>query len=173
LFVDQQTGQVHDSAGRRMNVPYVAVTISTARSQVPSIVVKRSEQLIQLLAAPDGKASTTDLELHSRLLASSVMGYVAERRLMRFRTPAEVDGIVNMIKRHAVAMGNNQIAGASEDVLPVETFQQLAGIISRIAGGRQFSSPEELGTWWDEMRANNPRIIPDANSELGFRLEEN
>jgi hypothetical protein len=172
LFVDQQTGQIHDTQGGLMNVPYVQVTVSTAMSQVPSIVVRRSDELIRLLSTAEGRANTTDLENQSRQLTSSVMAYVAERRLMRNRSVADVENIMNTFARHLSAKDKPEAFPG--DVLSNESERQLLLLVNRLVPGRTFASAQTAYAWWSGLSTSTKSkidIVEDPRAPLGFRIE--
>lgn len=171
LFVDQQTGQIQDTSGALMNVPYVLVTMSTAHSQVPSIVARRSDELIRLLSTAEGRASTTDLENQSRQLTSSVMTYVAERRLMRNRSVADVESLMSLLSRHLAAQKSPD--AVLSDRLSNESERQILLLINRLSPGKSFASAERANAWWSELSEaakSSLKVVEDPSAPLGFRL---
>jgi hypothetical protein len=174
LFVDQQTGQMHDAKGSLMEVPYVLVTISTAHSQVPSIVARRSEELIRLLSSAEGRASTTDLETQSQQLTSSVVTYVAERRLMRNRTVDDVGNLMGLLDSHLAA----KKSGLSTGLLSNESERQLLLVVNRLfPGGNRFATATAASEWWGTARQargglTNLQIQQAADAPLGFYVKE-
>jgi hypothetical protein len=171
LFVDQQTGQMHDADGSLMHVPYVLVTVSTAHSQVPSIVARRSEELIRLLSSAEGRASTTDLETQSQQLTSSVVTYVAERRLMRNRTVDDVGNLMGLLDAHLVAKEKRVSTG----LLSNESERQLLLVLNRLfPGGNRFATAKAASNWWADARKDpsDLQIQQAADAPLGFYIKE-
>lgn len=169
LFVDQQTGQVHDAAGRRMDVPYVAVTLSTANAQVPNLVIERSRKLVQLLASPEARNNLGDLEVQANSLSGSVLSFVAERRLRKYRSKEEITNVVELLRRHNRAQEQASATGTpSPYALSYDATYSLTNLLEQVSG-RKFASFNDVDSWWKEM-STSCDVKDDPASSLGFRV---
>lgn len=141
-------------------VPYVALALVRADAEVPKLVLDRSEALVALLSTPAGKADVDALESAAAHLSSAIDAFTVERRLSKYRSILDVEGIINKLKDHV---------HPERPKLNDHELRRLIYVLNRVTntqGGRQL--PKDWITWWDAEGGDNGRFESDDTAPLGF-----
>lgn len=140
-------------------VPYVSLILMKADAQVPKLVMDRSESLLSLLSTPSGKSDVDQMEQFAANLMSSVKGYIAERRLRKYRSKADLEEVIN---------GLDTLA---KDQLRVGEYRRLMYVLDTITGRRLACTNASCWLeWWEENKEAGS-LVEDATNPLGFRWQ--
>lgn len=136
LRLDLRTRQLIDEAETPVEAPYIAMTISTAESVVPSIVVERSAALLALLSRSGGKRDLEEIEAQGRSVFSALATYIAHERLLRYRTVDELKAVMTLLRNREL------------NTLTTRDVRLLMNAVSRVAG-RPFATVDDALAWWE------------------------
>lgn len=171
LVIDRASGQVYQRSvsqtgteiGSPVMAPYFLISVSAADVQIPRAVLERSEDLRQLLRAPNSAADSGSLLAAADALAGSIRVYTAERRLKRFRSVAAMDELMNVLLAHESLVGRN-LPGL---LLPAD-LQSIMFLLRQLTGRPDLNTSSATSWWFDEGGASG-RIIDAPETRLGFK----
>jgi hypothetical protein len=150
LKYDPQTGQILGNKGADVAAPFMFVSVVTAESVVPKIVLERSASLFALLQASGQGGPIEQIASQAEDLQGSVQAYVKNEKLKRYRSMADLEDVV---------------AEALNDKLSSEDAAYLRRTLSELSGA-YFSSPDQIKQWWEGMQAKQCKL-----SAAQFRME--
>lgn len=125
------------------------LSVATAESIVPKLVIERSASLLKLLTATQG-SRVEEIAASAKGLSSSVASYVIVERVKRFRRQEYVQAAVLALAPQSVKDNNL----AESDQVPIYA------LLTQISG-RGISSFQEAQNWWDEVQRRGCTLNPD------------
>jgi hypothetical protein len=138
LRFDWETNQILFADDKEVIAPYIQVTVATAESVVPKIVMERSAALFQRLTELGRGNRIEDIDEQSKALGKSIAAFVVNEKLRKYRTKEDAERVVLAIKDRSLS---------SEDVsFLIRTMSDLAG--------RTFSSVGDVTEWWESTGRN-------------------
>lgn len=143
LTLLRRSGQVVYWDGGVVAAPYVSVVITSAKMNVPTHVMDRSQQLITLLSTPGNASDTTGLANALEALASSVNLHVAQSRVVQHRTNQEVEQLATLLDRHLTSVENHGLR-----LVSVEEESEIVRFATEIVPHKQFVDTSAFVEWW-------------------------
>lgn len=151
FFMDQRTQRVYggneNGEMRALGMPTILMTITTAESVVPTIVLDRSRELTKLLTADPTSQDFDALSNKLKTVTSGMRTYIASRRVQKEQNGEAMAGLVKVLQRHKTASERNASPDIAEDILSSSDIQIALLTLERTTG-QSFSTVEEVLAWW-------------------------
>lgn len=161
--IDQRTGMIVNPDSSEIKIPYVLVSLFSADASVPKHIMDRSKVLIDQLASASERNNLDALFESTKVLSSSVKTYALERRFKKYGSYDDFKDIIDKI--------NDSMKDAKELNEPKASIEELRTLIRLVnqVTGKNFSSADDICTWWEKNTDGEFVKINDKNYPLGIK----
>ncbi len=147
-----------------LDSPYILLTVSTAESIVPTIVLDRSSELLDMLSSETTNPDYDGIESKLATLGSSIKAYIGGRRLQREETNESMRNVIELLRGHSIASRD----GATQDEL-VNLLSPGAAFLLTMsverATNRGFGGVDDILAWWDAAGKDGAYSIDPATGK--------